>query len=404
LLVQDITKRKLAEQEKETLALELLQAQKMEAVGQLTGGVAHDFNNLLAVILGNLQLIERRLGDDERQRKRVETAIHATLRGADLIERLLAFSRRQTLEPKDVDLNELVSGMTELSRRTLGEMIEIDLRLSSDLEPTHIDPGQLENALLNLAVNARDAMPGGGRLTIETANIDVDERYAAGHPGMSSGRFVLLTVADTGTGMSPDVLQHVFEPFFTTKEVGKGTGLGLSMVYGFAKQSGAYIDIRSEEGHGTAVDLYLPTAESADGAALEQAATADGCPGGDETILVVEDEADVRETAVALLEDMGYRVLEAENGPAALAMLDGRDDIDLLFTDVVMPGGMNGFELGREARQRRRGIAMLYASGYAWETMDGHERLNGDDHVIGKPYQNEELARWVRNALDGCAQ
>ncbi len=394
VVFHDITERKAME-------AQLLQAQKMEAVGQLTGGVAHDFNNLLTVILGNLQLLERRVEGDERLSKRVRAASGAAMRGAELTKRLLAFSRRQGLKPEVVDLNELVAGIDDLLRRTLGETMEINAALEADLWPVRVDLNQLENALLNLAINARDAMPQGGKLTIETANAPLDEEYVARYPYVASGDYVMLAVSDTGSGMPPAVIERVFEPFFTTKETGKGTGLGLSMVYGFIKQSGGHVNIYSEEGHGTTVKLYLPRAEPGDAAAAEEAAPGPAVEAGGETILVVEDEAAVREIAVALLEDRGYRVLEAEDGAAALKMLDDHPDIDLLLTDVVMPGGMGGPDLVRNARERRPDLKVLYTSGSTEDAIVHGGVLDEGVEMIGKPYQKDELAQKLRRVLDG---
>ncbi|MCH9051087.1 MAG: PAS domain S-box protein [Proteobacteria bacterium] len=397
VVFHDITERKAME-------AQLLQAQKMEAVGKLTGGIAHDFNNLLTVILGNLQLLERRVEGDERLSKRIRAASGAALRGAELTKRLLAFSRRQVLEPEVADLNKLVAGMDDLLRRTLGETIEINVALEADLWPVRVDLNQLENALLNLAINARDAMLEGGRLTIETANASLDDEYTARYPYVTAGRYVMLAVSDTGSGMPPAVIERVFEPFFTTKEVGNGTGLGLSMVYGFVKQSGGHVNIYSEEGHGTTVKLYLPEAGPGDAAALEEAAHEGAneapAPTGGETILVVEDEAGVREIAVSLLKRCGYRVLEAEDGAAALKILDEHPDIDLLLTDVVMPGGMGGPDLARNARERRPDLKVLYTSGYPESAIVHRGALDEGVEMIGKPYQKDELAQKVRRVLD----
>ena len=389
----DITDRKAAEEQ-------LRQAQKMEAVGQLTGGLAHDFNNLLTVILGNLQLLEPWLESDARLSKRVRAASDAALRGAELTKRLLAFARRQVLEPEVVDVNELVSGMDELLRRTLGEAIEIKTALAGDLWSARVDVNQLESALLNLAINARDAMPKGGKLTIETANIRLEDEYVARYSYVVPGDYVMLAVTDTGSGMPPADLKKVFEPFFTTKEAGKGSGLGLSMVYGFIKQLDGHVNIYSEEGHGTTVKLYLPRAKPGDEAVVEKAAPDAAVQAGGETILVVEDEAAVREIAVAILEEQGYRTLEAENGPAALRILDENSDIDLLLTDVVMPGGMGGPELAQEAQTRRPNLKVLYTSGYAENAIAHRGVLDEGFEMIDKPYSRAGLARKVRQVLD----
>ena len=389
----DLTERKETEQK-------LQQAQKMDAVGQLTGGVAHDFNNLLTVILGNLQLLERQVGDDERLAKRVTAAANAAQRGADLTGRLLAFSRRQVLEAEVADLNELVSGMDDLLRRTLGEAIEIETVLAEDLWPTLLDPSQLENALLNLAVNARDAMEASGQMTIETANATLDEAYAASHDEVEAGDYVMVAVTDTGSGMPPEVAKQAFEPFFTTKETGKGTGLGLSMIYGFVKQSNGTINIYSEEGHGTTFRLYFPRSASADAPAAKEASADEEVPRGSESVLVVEDDAGVREVTVAMMKELGYRVLEAGNGVDALAVLDEHGDIDLLFSDVVMPGGMSGPALGKLVHKRSPEIKILYTSGYTHSAFSRDGNLDPDVSLLSKPFQREELAREVRRVLD----
>ncbi|HJT11516.1 MAG TPA: PAS domain S-box protein [Dongiaceae bacterium] len=375
----------------------LHQAQKMDAVGQLTGGVAHDFNNLLTVIIGALDLDPQRLPAE--MRPAIEQALRAAERGAALTHRLLAFSRQQMLVTRSVDFNRLVGDMDELLRRTLGEHVEIELRLASDLWPALADSGQVENSLLNLAINARDAMPEGGKLTIETGNVHLDDDYASNNAEVAPGDYVMMAVTDTGTGMPEDVLAHVFEPFFTTKEVGKGTGLGLSMIYGFAKQSGGHAKIYSEVGHGTTVRLYLPrlTTESKP----EAAAVAPPRKGGGETILVVEDNPDVRRLVVRQLRDLGYEVIEAANGPQALQILDGGASIDLLFTDVVMPGGMTGRQLAEAAKTRRPDLKTLFTSGYTEDSILRLGKLDPGVRLLSKPYRKYELATRVREALDG---
>ncbi len=392
-IVQDITETKLAEEQ-------LRQVQKMDAIGQLTGGLAHDFNNLLTVVLGNLQLIERRVKDDERLVKRVDTAIHAAQRGAELTKSLLAFSRRQRLDSQVINLNEAVSGMQQLLRTTVSEQIELRLDLADALRNTAVDPAQLESALLNLVINARDAMPEGGRLLIETKNEDLDEVYAAKHQDVQAGPYVMLSVTDSGTGMSPEVQKHVFEPFFTTKDVGKGTGLGLSMVFGFIKQSGGHVALYSEEGSGTSFKLFLPAVEAEGESAGEHSSSLE-CPRGDETILVVEDQDEVRQTSLAILEELGYRVYSAGNGPSALELLDRlQSEIDLLFTDIVMPQGMNGLELAEKAREMRPDLKVLYTSGFSEAAL----KQEGDDQRhrdwLAKPFFNHTLAQKVREVLD----
>ncbi len=386
--------------DKKALESQLLQAQKMEAMGQLTGGVAHDFNNLLTVILGNLDLIEGRVSGELR--RQIENAVRAAERGAALTHRLLAFSRRQTLQPAQLDLNRLTLGMEDMLRRTLGENVEIELRLQPHLWLALADKAQVENALLNLAINSRDAMPGGGRLTIETANVRLDEDYAARNAGVRAGNYVMLAVADTGVGMPPEVIQRAIEPFFTTKEPGKGTGLGLSMVYGFARQSDGHLRIDSEVGRGTTVRLYLrPALDTSDMAEAEPSPSEH--PRGGETILVVEDDAEVRAFATAQLLGLGYRVIEAADGAEASRILAGDAAIDLLFTDVVMPGGVTARELADRARNLRPGLKVLFASGYAQNYLLQEGRDDPPLHILTKPYRKRDLALKVREVLDGTA-
>jgi CheY-like chemotaxis protein len=377
----------------------LHQVQKMDAVGQLTGGVAHDFNNLLTVIIGALDLDPARMPPELRGA--IDQALRAAERGAALTHRLLAFSRQQTLIAERVDFNALATGMEDLLRRTLGEHVEIELRLQHDLWPALADRGQVENSLLNLAINARDAMPEGGKLTVETANTHLDEDYAAGNVDVAAGDYVMLAVTDTGAGMPPEVLAHVFEPFFTTKEVGKGTGLGLSMIYGFAKQSSGHVKIYSEVGHGTTVRLYLPrlAGETAMSTAAPIAAATGR--GGGETILVVEDNPDVRRLVLRQLRDLGYEVIEAANGPQALQVLDSDTQVDLLFTDVVMPGGMTGRQLAEAAKARRPDLKTLFTSGYTEDSILRLGKLDAGVRLLSKPYRKHELATRIREALDG---
>jgi signal transduction histidine kinase len=334
--------------QRENAQAELVQSQKMESLGQLTGGVAHDFNNLLTVIFGNLEMLERRLTDAEH-REYLKDAQEASRLGADLAKRLLAFGRRQSLNPKPVDLNALVKGMADLLRRSLGKMVEIETRLAEGLPMIMVDPGQIENALLNLAINARDAMPQGGRLVIETAGAEIDGDAAAADAEVVPGDYITLSVTDTGAGMTPEVRQRAFEPFYTTKGAGAGSGLGLSMVYGFVKQSGGHIQLDSELGRGTTARLYLPARESDANVTELRAAAPVARAASGETVLVVEDDHRVRRISVNRLEELGYAVLEADSGAAALLMLDRDEPIDLLFTDIVMPGGMTGVDLAHEA-------------------------------------------------------
>jgi PAS domain S-box-containing protein len=375
----------------------LHQAQKMDAVGQLTGGVAHDFNNLLTIIIGALDIDPQQIPAE--MRRPIDQAMRAAERGAALTHRLLAFSRQQMLVARSVDFNRLIGDMDDLLRRTLGEHVDIELKLAGDLWPALADSGQVENSLLNLAINARDAMPDGGKLTIETSNVQLDEDYAASNAEVAPGDYVMMAVTDTGTGMPPDVLAHVFEPFFTTKEVGKGTGLGLAMIYGFAKQSGGHAKIYSEVGHGTTVKLYLPrlTNESKS----EPAAVATSREGGGETILVVEDNPEVRRLVLRQLRDMGYQVIEAGNGPQALQILDDGVPIDLLFTDVVMPGGMTGRQLAEAAKARRPNLKTLFTSGYTEDSILRLGKLDPGVRLLSKPYRKRELAARIREALDG---
>jgi len=376
----------------------LHQAQKMDAVGQLTGGVAHDFNNLLTVIIGALDLDPQRIPAE--MRPSIEQALRAAERGAALTHRLLAFSRQQMLVTRNVDFNRLIGDMDELLRRTLGEHVEIELKLAGDLWPALADSGQVENSLLNLAINARDAMPDGGKLTIETSNVHLDDDYASNNAEVVPGDYVMMAVTDTGTGMPEDVLAHVFEPFFTTKEIGKGTGLGLSMIYGFAKQSGGHAKIYSEVGHGTTVRLYLPRLANQ---ATVSDSTVPTAPrkGGGETILVVEDNPDVRRLVLRQLRDLGYDVIEAANGPQALQILDGGASIDLLFTDVVMPGGMTGRQLAEAAKTRRPDLKTLFTSGYTEDSILRLGKLDPGVRLLSKPYRKNELAARIREALDG---
>ena len=381
----------------------LRQAQKMETLGQLTGGVAHDFNNLLQIVTGNLELLQRDLPEDQaRLRRAADNAMAGAERAALLTQRLLAFSRRQPLAPERIDPNRLVSGMSDLLNRTLGETIEVETIQSARIWPVEIDVNQMENALLSLAVNARDAMPDGGKLTIEVANTHIDEAYAAQEAEVSPGQYVLISVSDTGQGMDEDVLSHAIEPFFTTKEVGRGTGLGLSMVYGFIKQSGGHIRVYSERGHGTTVKIYLPRfygpLPDNDTGTVSRATPV--C-GGDETVLVCEDDDKVRAYTVDVLKELGYRVMEADNGAAALQALEtASEPIDLLFTDVILPGGMTGADIAQQARAQQPGLRILFATGYARNAIIHHGRLDPGVELLTKPFTYAELATKVREMLD----
>lgn len=392
-LVVDVTERRSVE-------AQLTQAQKMESIGQLTGGIAHDFNNLLTIILGNLQLAARGAGENERLLKQLANARGGAERAAELTKQLLAFSRKQALETASVDAKQAVIELETLLRRTLGEQVQVATKLTEGLWPIEVDPHQLGNALLNLAINARDAMPEGGTLTIETGNVDLDETYCAAHPYVSPGPFVVIAVSDSGTGMSKEVQEKVFEPFFTTKETGKGTGLGLSMVFGFAKQSGGHVTVYSEEGIGTTFKLYFPRGEEAAGTESE-AETAVTQEWNDITVLVVEDEAGVREIAIGMLEELGFEVLLAEDGPSALGVLEDHTDIDLLFTDVVMAGDMRGPELAEKACKLRPGLKVLFASGFTEAAAGANGILAKDALLLDKPYNLTTLAEKVRAALSG---
>lgn len=380
----------------------LRQAQKMEAIGNLTGGVAHDFNNLLQVVSGNLQLLAKDVAGNEKAERRIENAMAGVTRGAKLSGQLLAFGRRQPLAPKVVNVGRLIRGLDEILRRALGEAVEVETIVAGGLWNTLIDPGNVENAVLNLAINARDAMEGRGKLTIEAGNSFLDEAYANSHPEVIAGQYVLLAVTDTGCGMSGDVIEKAFEPFFTTKSEGHGTGLGLSMVYGFVKQSGGHVKVYSEVGHGTTIKLYLPRSARSEDLVIN---IDDGpVTGGNETILVAEDDEAVRETVVAMLADLGYRVLKAKDAESALAIIESGVSIDLLFTDVVMPGSLKSAELGRKARERLPDLAVLFTSGYTENSIVHGGRLNEGVELLGKPYTRETLARRLRQLLANKAQ
>jgi signal transduction histidine kinase/CheY-like chemotaxis protein len=375
------------------------QAQKMEALGQLTGGIAHDFNNLLTVVMGSAELL-RETSDPARQRELAGTILRASERGSELAKRLLAFARRQPLAPKTVDVNHLVGGMQGLLAQTLGEHIEIRVAAGAELLPAHVDAGQLETAILNLAINARDAMPAGGRLTIETRNVHLDPGFLAGIGDPPPGDYVFVAVSDTGMGMTPEVRARAFDPFFTTKDFGKGSGLGLSMVYGFVHQSGGYITLYSEPGLGTTVKLYLPPAEG-EVAPDESPAAGAGEPHGSETVLLVEDDAMVRRHVEALLAALGYRTVVADNGGAALALLGSGERVDLVFTDVVMPGGMSGRDLAEAARRMRPGIKILFTSGYTNEMFAASApEAEPLQNFLAKPYRRRDLAAKLRAVLD----
>jgi CheY-like chemotaxis protein len=370
----------------------------MEAIGNLTGGMAHDFNNLLGIIIGNLDLLSDHARLDPADRDLLHDALDAASRGADLTRRLLAFARRQPLQPRRIEMNQMVAGIAGLLGRTLGEHIPISLNLADDIWPVRADPAQLEAALVNLATNARDAMPGGGRLIIATGNRQLDEDYAATHAELTPGDYVLIEVSDTGTGIPPEILAHIFEPFFTTKEPGQGTGLGLSMVFGFVKQSGGHLNVYSEPGAGTTFRLYLPRdrqgAETAAPSEVKASAAGSG-----ETVLVVEDNPGMRRVVQRQLTELGYRVIEADGAAAALAVME-REPPSLLFSDIVMPGEMNGIALAREARARWPAIRVILTSGFPDTRLGGDSDVVPGIRLLSKPYRRAELAEALREALE----
>lgn len=385
--------------ERDRLEARLVQSQKMEAVGQLTGGVAHDFNNLLQVIGSNLQLLIKNLPDGDPKRKFAESAMTGVSRGANLTAQLLAFSRQQPLEPKPKNVGRLLRRMDDMLRRTLGEAIEIETVIAGGLWNCLIDPVQLENAILNLAINARDAMNHSGKLTIEAGNTSLDDAYVEAHPHVVPGQYVALAITDTGSGMPQDIIEKVFDPFFTTKATGQGTGLGLSMVYGFIKQSGGHVKIYSEEGHGTTVRIYLPKTRQEEDV-LQAQPSVETPKGHGEIVLVVEDDQAVRETAVDLLRDLGYSVLTAENADSALAIVNSGVKIDILFTDVVMPGTLRSPDLARKAKERLPNIGVLFTSGYTQNAIVHAGRLDDGVDLISKPYTHERLAQKIFEILE----
>jgi PAS domain S-box-containing protein len=377
---------------------QLQQAQKLDAIGKLTGGVAHDFNNMLTVITGTTETLVDNLVRQPELQSVAKLIDDAAERCAELIQHLLAFARKQTLQPRNVDINGAVLDIAKLLRPTLGEQIEIETILEREAAASHIDPSQLANSVLNMAINARDAMPGGGKLLLETRNVVLDEAYAQANADVRPGPYVMLAVSDSGTGMPAEVRDKVFEPFFTTKEVGKGSGLGLSMVYGFVKQSGGHIKVYSEEGHGTTIRLYLPPAR---GRAETSVSTTAPVSGGSETVLVVEDDSLVRNFVVAQLHGLGYKTIAAADSRAAMAHVESGEPFDLLFTDVIMPGGMTGRQLADEVAKLRPGMKVLYTSGYTDNAIVHHGRLDEGVLLLTKPYRKSQLAQMVRQALGG---
>ena len=370
----------------------------MESIGKLTGGVAHDFNNLLQIISGNLQLLASDVPNNPRAEQRLANAMGGVQRGAKLASQLLAFGRRQPLEPKVVNIGRLVAGMEDLLRRSIGEAIEIETVVSGGLWNAFVDSTQIENAVLNLAINARDAMDGVGKLTIEVRNAHLDPEYAAENSEVRPGQYVMIAVTDTGAGISPEIVEQVFEPFFTTKPEGKGSGLGLSMVYGFVKQSGGHVKIYSEVGQGTSIKIYLPRVHEDEDQVAGPALVEAG--GGSETILVVEDDEEVRATVSDLLRELGYKVLTAKDAGSALPILESGVRVDLLFTDVVMPGPLRSPELARKAKERLPSIGVLFTSGYTENAIVHGGRLDAGVNLLTKPYSRQVLAARVRRALD----
>jgi PAS domain S-box-containing protein len=386
--------------EKQAAEAQIRQAQKMDAIGQLTGGVAHDFNNILTVITGTIGILEEAVADRPDLVAIAKLIDEAAERGASLTKHLLAFARKQPLQPVDVDVNALLLEAAKLLRPTLGEHIEITPMLAEDAWAALVDPNQLTTAILNLALNARDATPDGGKLALETRNVYLDESYSGMHGDVTVGHYVMVAVSDSGTGIPAALLEKVFDPFFTTKEVGKGTGLGLSMVFGFVKQSGGHIKIYSEEGHGTSVKMYLPRATGMSQTAAE-AQMPSTLVGGNEVILVVEDDALVRKYVMTQIASLGYATLEAADAAEALKIIDSTATVDLLFTDVIMPGAINGRQLVDEALKRRPSLKTLFTSGYTEDAIVHHGRLDSGVLLLAKPYRKSELARMIRMALGG---
>ncbi|HUH93804.1 MAG TPA: PAS domain S-box protein [Casimicrobiaceae bacterium] len=401
-ITRDITERHQQQAELEEARLALAQSQKMEALGQLSGGIAHDFNNLLHVIKNAATILERRLPDANADLRGAIAMIERSAdRAASLTQRLLAFSRRQPLQPQRLDPYELISGMAPLLKSAVGESVELQIEGAKGGWHVSVDPSQLETALLNLAVNARDALPKGGSVTVEVTNAFLDEEYAGGHEDAKSGQYALISVSDTGTGMTPEVIAKAFEPFFTTKELGQGTGLGLSQVYGFIKQSGGHVAIDSEVGRGTTVRLYLPRVTAAT-AVIEARAQPEvaSTPSQGETILLVEDEDDVRTFTANVLDEQGYRVLTARDASSALAVLASSPQVDLLFTDVGLPNGIDGRQLVDEARKRWPNLKVLFTTGYARTALMHHGRLDPGIELIVKPFSQASLAKRIRKVLD----
>lgn len=401
-ITRDVTERKAAQEQLEHARAALLQSQKMEAIGKLTGGVAHDFNNVLQILRGNLELLERRYGRDRWSRERLEKAVDAVEQGANLASQLLAFGRRQALQPTVVNLGAMLRGMDDLLRRALGETIQVETVVAGGLWNTLVDPNHLENVVLNLAINSRDAMPGGGKLTLELSNAILDGHYGTLPEDVPGGQYVLLAISDTGSGMTPEVLERAFEPYFTTKPEGEGTGLGLAMAYGFVKQSGGHMRIYSEHGHGTTVKVYLPRSTAP--LVEVEAPPSPQATGGSETILVVEDDRRVQSTVVETLTGLGYTVLKADDAQSALVIVRSGVRIDLLFSDVVMPGPLRSTEMARMAARLIPGLRVLFTSGYTQNAIVHGGRLDPGVHLISKPYSREQLATKLRSMLTAPAE
>lgn len=386
--------------EREAAELQIRQMQKVEAIGQLTGGIAHDFNNMLAVIVSGVGLAQKRLAKGEAGAEAfLAGALDGANRAATLVKRLLAFSRQQPLAPKPIDANKFVAGISELISRAIGEAISMETILGGGLWLTHADPVQLESSLLNLCVNARDAMPEGGKLTVETANCHLDDRYSRLHPGVPAGQYVLIAVTDTGTGMSPEVMAKAFDPFFTTKEQSKGTGLGLSQVYGFVKQTGGHVKVYSEIGQGTTIKIYLPRYYAGEAERATEETSGERQIGGTETILLVEDDARVLELTAAGLRELGYTVLEARNASEALVQIGNGKSVDLLLTDIVMPE-MNGRKLADRALELRPDLKVMFMTGFTKNAVVHNGVLDAGVHFLAKPFTLEELSKKIREALE----
>lgn len=400
---RDVTAEKEAAQTLAETEEALRQAQKMEAVGQLTGGIAHDFNNLLTGIVGSLDLMQTRItqGRTDTIEKYAKAAMSSANRAAALTHRLLAFARRQPLDPKPVNANTLVTSLEDLLRRTIGEAISLEIVTSGGLWPTLCDPPQLESAILNLAINGRDAMPDGGKLTIETCNTHLDRAYAKLHPGVVPGQYICICVTDTGSGMPPEVIARAFDPFFTTKPLGEGTGLGLSMIYGFARQSGGQVRIYSELGSGTTMCLYLPRSHDAEDEEPERTPVPEpGVVTSGKTVLVVDDEPAVRALVIDTLTDLGHDVIEAGDGPSAVVLLESDRHIDLLITDVGLPKGMNGRQVADAARVMRPDLKILFITGYAENAAVGNGLLAPGMHILTKPFAMDVLTNRIQQLTD----